>query len=154
MSILSYQYNSIWNQEVGPGLVNFLCLTGGAVWMAQTPSPRSGSGGAQSSLSSITRGFWDFRVSAGSQEVWPVAMGRNSSGSPSSAIDSLSLPELWQPLLVVVGWVSHLQKPGEPEVGPPFWEIAFAQSLRGRQSLSTCLPSVSPNLEVSGGSWP
>ena len=74
-------------------------------------------------------------------------------------MDKPSLPELQQPLLVGVGGEPPVQKPGEPEPGPPFRETAFAESLRGWQFLPPSLPSVSavlgepglPDLEVGAG---
>uniref|UniRef100_A0AC11DP70 Transmembrane protein 91 n=2 Tax=Ovis aries TaxID=9940 RepID=A0AC11DP70_SHEEP len=54
-------------------------------------------------------------------------------------MDSPSLRELQQPLLV--GGEVPIQKSGEPELGPPFRETAFAESLKGWQFLPPSLPS-------------
>ncbi|XP_061244362.1 transmembrane protein 91 isoform X2 [Bos javanicus] len=59
--------------------------------------------------------------------------------SLSPAMDSPSLRELQQPLLV--GGELPIQKSGEPELGPPFRETAFAESLKGWQFLPPSLPS-------------
>ncbi|XDA83440.1 hypothetical protein R6Z07F_013331 [Ovis aries] len=59
--------------------------------------------------------------------------------SLSPAMDSPSLRELQQPLLV--GGEVPIQKSGEPELGPPFRETAFAESLKGWQFLPPSLPS-------------
>ncbi|XP_061028984.1 transmembrane protein 91 isoform X4 [Eubalaena glacialis] len=88
-----------------------------------------------------------------------MAVGGSPSGSLSPAMDNPSLPELQQPLLVGVGGEPPVQKPGEPEPGPPFRETAFSESLRGWQFLPPSLPSVSavlgepglPDLEVGAG---
>ncbi|XP_057390161.1 transmembrane protein 91 [Balaenoptera acutorostrata] len=79
-----------------------------------------------------------------------MAVGGSPSGSPSPAMDKPSLPELQQPLLVGVGGEPPVQKPGEPEPGPPFRETAFAESLRGWQFLPPSLPSVSAVLGEPG----
>ncbi|XP_069406925.1 transmembrane protein 91 isoform X3 [Ovis canadensis] len=75
--------------------------------------------------------------------------------SLSPAMDSPSLRELQQPLLV--GGEVPIQKSGEPELGPPFRETAFAESLKGWQFLPPSLPSdVSPSDSDSdwGGGGP
>ena len=89
----------------------------------------------------------------------------NPSQSLSPVMDSPSLRELQQPLLAGVGCGPPVQKPGEPQLGPPFGETAFAESLRGWQLLPPPLPTVSaglgepgpPDLEVGAaglsGSW-
>ncbi|XP_044786616.1 transmembrane protein 91 isoform X2 [Bubalus bubalis] len=59
--------------------------------------------------------------------------------SLSPAMDSPSLRELQQPLLV--GGELPIQKSSEPELGPPFRETAFAESLKGWQFLPPSLPS-------------
>ncbi|XP_017918764.1 PREDICTED: transmembrane protein 91 isoform X2 [Capra hircus] len=59
--------------------------------------------------------------------------------SLSPAMDRPSLRELQQPLLV--GGELPIQKSGEPELGPPFRETAFAESLKGWQFLPPSLPS-------------
>lgn len=89
---------------------------------------------------------------------FPLLPG-SPSGSLSRAMDNPSLPDLQQPLLVGVGGEPPVQKPGEPEPGPPFRETAFAASLRDWQFLPPSLPSVSavlgepglPDLEVGAG---
>uniref|UniRef100_A0A3Q1MZV5 Transmembrane protein 91 n=1 Tax=Bos taurus TaxID=9913 RepID=A0A3Q1MZV5_BOVIN len=68
--------------------------------------------------------------------------------SLSPAMDSPSLRELQQPLLV--GGELPIQKSGEPELGPPFRETAFAESLKGWQFLPPSLPSVSAGLGEPG----
>ncbi|XP_022441293.1 transmembrane protein 91 isoform X1 [Delphinapterus leucas] len=65
-------------------------------------------------------------------------------------MDNPSLPDLQQPLLVGVGGEPPVQKPGEPEPGPPFQETAFAESLRDWQFLPPSLPSVSAVLGEPG----
>uniref|UniRef100_A0A8C9CQM7 Transmembrane protein 91 n=1 Tax=Phocoena sinus TaxID=42100 RepID=A0A8C9CQM7_PHOSS len=65
-------------------------------------------------------------------------------------MDNPSLPDLQQPLLVGVGGEPPVQKPGEPEPGPPFRETAFAESLRDWQFLPPSLPSVSAVLGEPG----
>ncbi|XP_008535833.1 transmembrane protein 91 isoform X4 [Equus przewalskii] len=80
---------------------------------------------------------------------------------PPPAMDSSSLGELQKPLLAGVGCEPAVQRPGEPELGPPFRETALAESLRGWQFLLPPLPSVSaslgepgpPDLEVSPCGW-
>ncbi|XP_065776675.1 transmembrane protein 91 isoform X2 [Muntiacus reevesi] len=57
----------------------------------------------------------------------------------SPAMESPSLRELQQPLLV--GGELPIQKSSEPELGPPFQETAFAESLKGWQFLPPSLPS-------------
>lgn len=137
-------------------MVNFMCLMGEPSGGCRPPVPRPGSRGAQSSLSSITVGFWGSRVCRGQVSVRgprrsrPMATGRNPSGSLSSAMDSPSLPELQQPLLVGVGCGPRFWKPAEPGLGPPFWKTVFAQSLRGWQSLTPSLPSVNTGLGKPG----
>ncbi|KAB0382334.1 hypothetical protein FD755_004251 [Muntiacus reevesi] len=59
-----------------------------------------------------------------------------------------SLRELQQPLLV--GGELPIQKSSEPELGPPFQETAFAESLKGWQFLPPSLPSVSAGLGEPG----
>ena len=63
-------------------------------------------------------------------------------------MDSPSLRELQQPLLV--GGELPIQKSSEPELGPPFRETAFAESLKGWQFLPPSLPSVSAGLGEPG----
>uniref|UniRef100_A0ABI7XBH8 Transmembrane protein 91 n=1 Tax=Felis catus TaxID=9685 RepID=A0ABI7XBH8_FELCA len=65
-------------------------------------------------------------------------------------MDSPSLRELQQPLLAGVGCGPPVQKPGEPQLGPPFGETAFAESLRGWQLLPPPLPTVSAGLGEPG----
>uniref|UniRef100_A0A8C3VQJ3 Transmembrane protein 91 n=1 Tax=Catagonus wagneri TaxID=51154 RepID=A0A8C3VQJ3_9CETA len=65
-------------------------------------------------------------------------------------MDSPSLRELQQPLLVRVGGEPPVQKRGEPELGPPFRETVFTESLKGWQFLSPPLPSVSAGLGEPG----
>lgn len=65
-------------------------------------------------------------------------------------MDSPSLRELQQPLLAGVGCGSPIQKPGEPQMGPPFRETAFAESLGGWHFLPSPLPSVSAGLGELG----
>ncbi|XP_016064730.1 PREDICTED: transmembrane protein 91 [Miniopterus natalensis] len=65
-------------------------------------------------------------------------------------MDSPSLQELRHPLLAGVGSNPPVQKPGEPEPGPPFGETAFAKSLRDWQFLPPPLPSVSAGLGQPG----
>nr|XP_010945601.1 PREDICTED: LOW QUALITY PROTEIN: transmembrane protein 91 [Camelus bactrianus] len=65
-------------------------------------------------------------------------------------MDSPSLRELQQPLLVGAGSEPLVQKPGEPDLGPPFRETAFAESLRGWQFLPPSFPSVSAGLGDPG----
>ena len=65
-------------------------------------------------------------------------------------MDTPSLRELQQPLLAAVGCGPPIQKPGEPQLGPPFRETAFAESLGGRQFLPPPLPSVSAGLGDPG----
>ena len=65
-------------------------------------------------------------------------------------MDNPSLRELQQPLLAGVGCGPPLQKPGEPQLGPPFRETAFAESLRGWQFLPPPVPSVSAGLGELG----
>lgn len=65
-------------------------------------------------------------------------------------MDSPSLQELRHPLLAGVGSNPPVQKPGEPELGPPFGETAFAKSLRDWQFLPPPLPSVSAGLGQPG----
>ncbi|XP_072823105.1 transmembrane protein 91 isoform X1 [Vicugna pacos] len=79
-----------------------------------------------------------------------MAVGGIPSGNLSPAMDSPSLRELQQPLLVGVGSEPLVQKPGEPDLGPPFRETAFAESLRGWQFLPPSLPSVSAGLGDPG----
>ncbi|XP_004441633.1 transmembrane protein 91 [Diceros bicornis minor] len=64
-------------------------------------------------------------------------------------MESPSLRELQRPLLAGVGCEPAVQKTGEPELGPPFRETAFAESLRGWQCLPP-LPSVSASLGEPG----
>ncbi|XP_070306918.1 transmembrane protein 91 isoform X2 [Odocoileus virginianus] len=59
--------------------------------------------------------------------------------SLSPAMENASLRELQQPLLV--GGELPIQKSSEPELGPPFRETAFAESLKGWQFLPPSLPS-------------
>ncbi|KAM9755487.1 transmembrane protein 91 isoform 4-T4 [Dama dama] len=59
--------------------------------------------------------------------------------SLSPAMESPSLRELQQPLLV--GGELPIQKSSEPELGPPFRETAFVESLKGWQFLPPSLPS-------------
>ncbi|XP_040108772.1 transmembrane protein 91 isoform X2 [Oryx dammah] len=59
-------------------------------------------------------------------------------------MDSPSLQELQQPLLV--GGELPIQKSGEPELGPPFRETAFVESLKGWQFLP---PSFSSDVSSS-----
>lgn len=65
-------------------------------------------------------------------------------------MDSSSLGELQKPLLAGVGCEPAVQRPGEPELGPPFRETALAESLRGWQFLLPPLPSVSASLGEPG----
>ncbi|XP_041602189.1 transmembrane protein 91 isoform X2 [Vulpes lagopus] len=65
-------------------------------------------------------------------------------------MDNPSLRELQQPLLAGVGCGPPIQKPGEPQLGPPFRETAFAESLRGWQFLPPPVPSVSAGLGELG----
>uniref|UniRef100_A0A8D1XPD9 2-oxoisovalerate dehydrogenase subunit alpha n=1 Tax=Sus scrofa TaxID=9823 RepID=A0A8D1XPD9_PIG len=65
-------------------------------------------------------------------------------------MDSPSLRELQQPLLVHVGGEPPVQKPGEPEPEPPFGEMVLAESLKGWQFLSPSLSSVSAGLGEPG----
>ncbi|XP_005596320.1 transmembrane protein 91 isoform X8 [Equus przewalskii] len=69
---------------------------------------------------------------------------------PPPAMDSSSLGELQKPLLAGVGCEPAVQRPGEPELGPPFRETALAESLRGWQFLLPPLPSVSASLGEPG----
>ncbi|XP_032246427.1 transmembrane protein 91 isoform X3 [Phoca vitulina] len=62
-------------------------------------------------------------------------------------MDSPSLRELQQPLLAGVGCGPPIQKPGEPQLGPPFRET---ESLGGWQFLPLPLPSVSAGLGEPG----
>ncbi|XP_039698899.1 transmembrane protein 91 isoform X1 [Pteropus medius] len=78
------------------------------------------------------------------------AVGGKPSRSLSPAMDKPSLPELQQPLLAGVGCESPVQKPGEPELGSPFGETAFAESLTGWQFLPPPLSSVSACLGEPG----
>nr|XP_035950806.1 transmembrane protein 91 isoform X3 [Halichoerus grypus]XP_035950807.1 transmembrane protein 91 isoform X3 [Halichoerus grypus] len=71
----------------------------------------------------------------------------NPSGSLSPTMDSPSLRELQQPLLAGVGCGPPIQKPGEPQLGPPFRET---ESLGGCQFLPLPLPSVSAGLGEPG----
>lgn len=80
---------------------------------------------------------------------FPLPPG-NPSQSLSPAMDSPSLRELHQPLLAGMGCGPPIQKPGEPQLGPPFGEIAFAEALRGWQQLPPPLPSVSAGLGEPG----
>ncbi|GAB5582004.1 transmembrane protein 91 isoform X4 [Prionailurus iriomotensis] len=79
-----------------------------------------------------------------------MAVGENPSQSLSPVMDSPSLRELQQPLLAGVGCGPPIQKPGEPQLGPPFGETAFAESLRGWQLLPPPLPTVSAGLGEPG----
>ncbi|XP_022380740.1 transmembrane protein 91 isoform X1 [Enhydra lutris kenyoni] len=79
-----------------------------------------------------------------------MAVGGNPSGSLSPAMDSPSLRELQQPLLAGVGCGPPIQKPGEPQLGPPFRETAFAESLGDWHFLPPPLPSVSAGLGELG----
>ncbi|XP_045844735.1 transmembrane protein 91 isoform X2 [Meles meles] len=79
-----------------------------------------------------------------------MAVGGNPFGSLSPAMDSPSLRELQQPLLAGVGCGPPIQKPGEPQLGPPFRETAFAESLGGWHFLPPALPSVSAGLGELG----
>uniref|UniRef100_A0ABI7XA93 Transmembrane protein 91 n=1 Tax=Felis catus TaxID=9685 RepID=A0ABI7XA93_FELCA len=79
-----------------------------------------------------------------------MAVGENPSQSLSPVMDSPSLRELQQPLLAGVGCGPPVQKPGEPQLGPPFGETAFAESLRGWQLLPPPLPTVSAGLGEPG----
>uniref|UniRef100_A0A673VSS2 Transmembrane protein 91 n=1 Tax=Suricata suricatta TaxID=37032 RepID=A0A673VSS2_SURSU len=65
-------------------------------------------------------------------------------------MDSPSFRELQQPLLAGVDCGPAIQKPPEPQLGPPFGETAFAESLRGWQFLPPPLPSVSAGLGEPG----
>ncbi|XP_062967758.1 transmembrane protein 91 isoform X2 [Cynocephalus volans] len=67
-----------------------------------------------------------------------MTVGGNSSQSLSPAMDSPSLRELQQPLLLGTGCELPAQK---PDLGSPLRETAFAESLRGWQFLSPPLPS-------------
>ncbi|XP_026893422.1 transmembrane protein 91 isoform X3 [Acinonyx jubatus] len=79
-----------------------------------------------------------------------MAVGENPSQSLSPVMDSPSLRELQQPLLAGVGCGPPIQKPGEPQLGPPFGETAFAESLKGWQLLPPPLPTVSAGLGEPG----
>ncbi|XP_037674725.1 transmembrane protein 91 isoform X2 [Choloepus didactylus] len=61
-------------------------------------------------------------------------------------MDGPSLRELQQPLLAGVRCETPVQKAGEPGLGAPLTETAFAESLRGWQTLTPPLPSVSSGL--------
>lgn len=63
-------------------------------------------------------------------------------------MENTSLRELQQPLLV--GGELPIQKSSEPELGPPFRETAFAESLKGWQFLPPSLPSMSAGLGEPG----
>ncbi|KAM9224560.1 transmembrane protein 91 [Dugong dugon] len=65
-------------------------------------------------------------------------------------MDSPSLRELQQPLLVGAGRAPPAQKPGKPELGPALRETAFAESLRGWEFPPPPLPSVSAGLGEMG----
>ncbi|XP_076987876.1 transmembrane protein 91 isoform X2 [Tamandua tetradactyla] len=65
-------------------------------------------------------------------------------------MDSPSLRELQQPLLAGIGCEPPAQKTGEPRLGAPLRETAFAESLKGWQSLPPPLPSVSAGLGEPG----
>ncbi|XP_044902421.1 transmembrane protein 91 isoform X1 [Felis catus] len=93
-------------------------------------------------LLSVLRGYVHRSRNAGSSE--------NPSQSLSPVMDSPSLRELQQPLLAGVGCGPPVQKPGEPQLGPPFGETAFAESLRGWQLLPPPLPTVSAGLGEPG----
>uniref|UniRef100_A0A5F5PYU4 Transmembrane protein 91 n=1 Tax=Equus caballus TaxID=9796 RepID=A0A5F5PYU4_HORSE len=79
-----------------------------------------------------------------------VTGARTSLLEPPPAMDSSSLGELQKPLLAGVGCEPAVQRPGEPELGPPFRETALAESLRGWQFLLPPLPSVSASLGEPG----
>ncbi|XP_026893420.1 transmembrane protein 91 isoform X2 [Acinonyx jubatus] len=93
-------------------------------------------------LLSVLRGYVHRSRNAGSSE--------NPSQSLSPVMDSPSLRELQQPLLAGVGCGPPIQKPGEPQLGPPFGETAFAESLKGWQLLPPPLPTVSAGLGEPG----
>ncbi|XP_023564399.1 transmembrane protein 91 isoform X2 [Octodon degus] len=65
-------------------------------------------------------------------------------------MDSPSLQELQQPLLAGMAYDPLAQKPVGPELGPPFRETGFAESLRGWQLPPPPLPSVSAGLGEPG----
>uniref|UniRef100_A0A8D1Q3H8 Branched chain keto acid dehydrogenase E1 subunit alpha n=2 Tax=Sus scrofa TaxID=9823 RepID=A0A8D1Q3H8_PIG len=114
---------------------------------ASRPRPR----GALGSRVSPPRAAGSGRVSVqGAQEVPACGCGRKPLWELSPAMDSPSLRELQQPLLVHVGGEPPVQKPGEPEPEPPFGEMVLAESLKGWQFLSPSLSSVSAGLGEPG----
>lgn len=96
--------------------------------------------------------------------VFLVFLCRNSPPQlpPTSAMDNPSEQELQQPLLPNTACDLLSPEFDKPELGPPFPETAFVESLRGRHFLLPPLPSVSaglgepetPDLEVgASGCW-
>ncbi|XP_010621643.1 transmembrane protein 91 isoform X2 [Fukomys damarensis] len=81
------------------------------------------------------------------QEVGgPLRGCREAHQSVPPAMDSPSLQELQQPLLAGTACDPPAQKPGQPELGAPLRETAFAESLRGWQSPPPPFSSVSAGL--------
>ena len=61
-------------------------------------------------------------------------------------MDNPSIQELQQPLLPSTAWDLLSPKTDKVELGPPFPETVFVESLRGRQFLLSPLSSVSAGL--------
>ncbi|XP_052570011.1 transmembrane protein 91 isoform X6 [Peromyscus californicus insignis] len=89
---------------------------------------------------------------AGARKGWSESLARTWARNsppqlpPTSAMDNPSVQELQQPLLPNTACDLLSPKFDKPELGPPFPETAFVESLRGRQFLLPPLPSVSAGL--------
>ncbi|XP_075844301.1 transmembrane protein 91 isoform X5 [Microtus pennsylvanicus] len=72
--------------------------------------------------------------------------GTPYNSAPPPAMDNPSIQELQQPLLPSTAWDLLSPKTNKAELGPPFPETVFVESLRGRQFLLSPLSSESAGL--------